>query len=106
MERYFLSLDDVLESIVYLLSTARNVVGGGGEQASPLFLDCALRQLSVIIDQEGEEAPPILCALKEGIEARRDLLSLDASAYVDSLDDLIRMIARDMLLRNAATSNG
>lgn len=105
MERRFLLLDDILEVVVYLLSTARNVVGGRGEYASPLFLDCAVRLLSTILDEEGKEAPAILSEIREEIEARRDLLSLDPGAYVDSLDDLIRMIARDMLERSRAKSN-
>jgi hypothetical protein len=106
MERRFLTLDDVLEVVVYLLSTARNVVGGRGEHASPLFLDCAVRLLSTVLDQELNDAPPILDEIRKEIEAGRDLLSVEAGAYVESIDDLIRIIARDMLERNREKANG
>ncbi|MCL5962541.1 MAG: hypothetical protein M1358_25050 [Chloroflexi bacterium] len=102
MERRFLTLDDVLEIVVYLLSAARNAVGGTGQRSSILFLDCALRLISGI--QEEREVPPILDSLAAEIEGRRDLLAVDAGAYIDSLDDLIRLIARDMISR--ATTEG
>lgn len=100
MERHFLTLDDVLENVIYLISTARNVVGWQAERASPLFLDCAIRLVSVILDDERDETPGILRALGAEIASRRDLLSLDATAYVESLDELIKIIARDMLERS------
>lgn len=105
MERRFLILDDVLEVVVYLLSTARNVVGGRGEHASPLFLDCAVRLLSTVVDQEKDDTPLILDKIKTEIEARRELLSADAAAYIESIDDLMRIIARDMLERSKVKSN-
>lgn len=105
MERRFLILDYVLEVVVYLLSTARNVVGGRGEHASPLFLDCAVRLLSTVVDQEKDDTPLILDKIKTEIEARRELLSADAAAYIESIDDLMRIIARDMLERSKVKSN-
>jgi len=97
MEKRYLRLDDILEVVAYLVSTARNVVGGPAERASVMFLDSAVRLISIALDDAGDEPPAILQQLAVEIGARREFLSLDASVYAESLDDLIRIIARDMM---------
>ncbi len=99
-ESRLLQLDDILEILVFLLSAARNVVGGQSEKAGPLLLESAERVISCVVGNEKDRTPEVLKQLAPQIIACRELFVLDRAAYMDFADELIRLTARNMLDRS------